>query len=136
MSSLSTEITAGRFFNAIRKSVTEIIDEDGDGLGNGLRTPIDIAVDSSGNVYVTGSGTTNNAFKVSPASDTVIEIIDMEGDGINMLTSPLGITADDDGNVYVAAKDSNNVFSVPEPGHAFLQLTSVLVLVGLRRMRR
>ncbi|MAB79728.1 MAG: hypothetical protein CMJ89_10295, partial [Planctomycetes bacterium] len=45
--------------------ITQIIDATGDGAGNTLGFPYGIAVDGSGNVFVTGSNT-NNAFKVTP----------------------------------------------------------------------
>ncbi len=59
--------------------VTEIIDANGDGAGDGLAAPCGIAVDGDGNVYVTGFNT-DNAFKITPVG-VITEIIDMTGDG-------------------------------------------------------
>ena len=47
------------------RAVTEIIDSTGDGAGNQLIDTIAVAVDGSGNVYVTG-GISDNAFKITP----------------------------------------------------------------------
>ncbi len=89
----------------------EIIDIDGDGLGNQLRGPSGIAIDDAGNVYVTG-GFTHNAFKITPEG-TVTEIIDASGDGRgNNLDTPVAIAVDYAGNVYVAGIHSNNVFRI------------------------
>jgi hypothetical protein len=46
--------------------ITEIIDSTGDGGGNTLENPPDVAVDSSGTVYVAGY-LSDNAFKIQPA---------------------------------------------------------------------
>ena len=48
--------------SAYSKTITEIIDSMGDGGGNTLNSPEDVAVDGSGNVYVTGD-ISDNAFK-------------------------------------------------------------------------
>jgi hypothetical protein len=44
---------------------TQIIDSSGDGVGNRLVGPSDIAVDGSANVYVIGTGN-DNVFKIEP----------------------------------------------------------------------
>jgi len=44
-------------------TITEIIDSTGDGVGNPLDEPFDVATDSSGNVFVTGR-VSDNAFKI------------------------------------------------------------------------
>ena len=51
----------------------------GDGLGNGLNAPQNIAVDGAGNVYMTALFS-DNAFKISP-SGVITEIFDVTGDG-------------------------------------------------------
>ncbi len=59
--------------------ITEIIDGTGDGASNQLFFPEAIAVDRSGNVYVTGLFS-DNAFKITPGG-VITEIIDFTGDG-------------------------------------------------------
>jgi len=97
--------------------ITEIIDSTGDGV-NGLLTPIVIAVDAAGNVYVAGLSS-DNAFKITPGG-TITEIIDGTGDGtgggVNVLASPKGIAVDAAGNVYVTGTGSNNAFKITPGG--------------------
>lgn len=92
-------------------AITEIIDATGDGGGNTLDWPFLVAVDSNGNVYVSGLES-DNAFKV--ASDGAItEIIDATGDGGgNTLDRPEGIAVDYNGNVYVSGMFSDNAFKI------------------------
>ena len=80
-------------------AITQIIDATGDGGGNLLDGTRGVAVDASGNVYVTGLYS-DNAFQISP-SGTISEIIDSTGDGGSGLDGPFGIAVDASGNVYV-----------------------------------
>ena len=92
--------------------ITQIIDATGDGAGNGLDLPREVAVDSDGNVYVSGQGS-DNVFQITP-SGTITQIIDATGDGAgNGLVSANGVAVDSDGNVYVAGLGSDNVFQIP-----------------------
>ena len=94
--------------------VTEIIDSTGDGTGNPLSLPEDIAVDGSGNVYVAGNSS-DNAFKITPGG-VITEIIDSTGDGAgNSLNNPTNIAVDVSGKVYVAGLLSHNAFRISNP---------------------
>ena len=95
-------------------TITEIIDATGDGGGNTLDTPLGVAVDGSGNVYVGGGGS-HNVFRITPGG-TITEIIDATGDGSNALTQPNGIAVDGSGNIYVAGASSDNVFRITPGG--------------------
>jgi len=89
----------------------EIIDATGDGGGNTLDAPFDIATDSSGNVFVTGFDT-DNAFKITPGG-TITEIIDATGDGGgNVLDGGFGVATDSSGNVFVVGDLSENAFKI------------------------
>jgi uncharacterized protein YjiK len=95
--------------------ITEIIDATGDGGGNTLAGPYGVAVDSSGNVYVTGFSS-HNAFKITPGG-TITEIIDSTGDGGgNTLASATGVAVDSSDNVYVCGLASSNAFKIATPG--------------------
>ncbi len=89
----------------VARTVTEII------FWNELRWPEGIAVDDSGNAYVTGRGS-HNAFKITP-DGVITEIIDVTGDGMgNTLDGSYGIAVDDSGNAYVTGHDSHNAFKI------------------------
>jgi len=93
----------------------EIIDSTGDGGGNLLDAPFDVATDSSGNVFVSGN-ISDNVFKITPGG-IITEIIDSTGDGIgNLLNSPTGIATDSSGNVFVAGSSSVNAFKITPGG--------------------
>ncbi len=92
-----------------------ILDDDGEpGPGDNLALPQDVAVDGSGNVYVTG-GLSDNVYRVTPGG-TIQEIMTKLGDGTNDLDRPYGVAADSAGNVYVVGAKSQNVFRITNPG--------------------
>lgn len=94
--------------------MAELIDIQGDGLGNQLYYPNDIAVDSLGDVYVTS--VYDFVFKITPERDMSI-VLDASGDGLgNVLEYPCGVTTDSAGNIYVAGRYSDNVFSIAPDG--------------------
>ena len=94
-------------------TITEILDAAGDGTGNTLTEPQAVAVDGSGNAYVTGR-MSHNVFEVTPAG-VITEIIDATGDGSgNTLNHPKGVAVDGSGNVFVAG--GTNLFKVTPGG--------------------
>jgi hypothetical protein len=92
---------------------TEIIGSTGDGAGNVLVEPADIAVDLANNAFVAGRFS-ENVFKITPGG-TITVIIDYSGDGVNPLGEPAGLDVDAAGNVYVSTR-SDNVFKVTPGG--------------------
>jgi len=93
----------------------EIIDSTGDGGGNVLTNVYDIAVDSSGSVFVSGQGS-DNVFKITPGG-VITEIINSTGDGDgNTLSNPSGVAVDSSGNVFVSGQGSDNVFKITPEG--------------------
>ena len=99
------------------QSTTQIIDATGDGAGNALAGAGLIAMDGSGNVFISGIDS-SNAFRITPGG-VVTEIIDSSGDGAgNVLTDSNGIAVDASGNVYIAGDASDNAFMITDPGGA------------------
>ena len=96
------------------QGIEEIIDISGDGLGNALLGPRAVAVDSAGNAYVAGYGS-STVFRVQPDGTTEL-ILDHSGDGLRPLVSPYDMVVDSADNVYVAAFDSHAVFRVTPSG--------------------
>lgn len=96
---------------------TQIIDGTGDGQGHTLSVPLFVAVDGSGNAYVTASGS-DNVFRIADpgGANSIDEILDTTGDGVNALVNPEGIAVDSAGNVYVASSGSDVVFRIEDPG--------------------
>ncbi len=98
-----------------RCPVTTLIGATGDREGNALGDPRGVAVDSSGNVYVTGH-TSGNAFKITPRG-VITEIIDATGDGAgHALSRPIGVAVDGFENVYVTGSASANAFKITPEG--------------------
>ncbi len=109
--------------------ITEIIDPTGDGAGNGLAMPYQVAVDGARNVYVVGYSSCN-AFQITPTG-TITEIIDITGDGAgNTLLGPPGIAVDTVGNVYVAGGDTDNALMITDPGLPTQTITEIIDLSG------
>ncbi|MBL1215817.1 MAG: hypothetical protein HND52_20790 [Ignavibacteriae bacterium] len=95
--------------------VTQIIDKFGDGAGNRLNDPLGLALDGSGNIYVSGV-LSDNVFRITPGG-TITELVDWTGDGLgNMLVGPTDIAVDGSGNVYVACLVSDNAFKITPAG--------------------
>ncbi|MBW2385496.1 MAG: hypothetical protein JRG92_17825, partial [Deltaproteobacteria bacterium] len=83
-------------------AAVQIIDENGDGLGNVLMLPYDVAANLDGSkTYVTGNQS-NTVFEI-PVLGPPILILDASGDsGVNTLAGPYGVAVGDDGRVYVS----------------------------------
>jgi sugar lactone lactonase YvrE len=83
----------------------------GGGFGaNQLMMPFDVAVDSSGNVYVAD---TNNSrvqeWARGATSGVTVAGIGGEGPDVDQLSFPQGVAVDSSGDVYVADTDNNRV---------------------------
>jgi DNA-binding beta-propeller fold protein YncE len=78
------------------------------GAANGqFNGPFGVAVDSSGNVYVTDSG--NSRIQKFNSSGTFIIQWGTHGSGNGQFDSPIGIAVDISGNVYVADVNNNRI---------------------------
>ncbi|MBW2386558.1 MAG: NHL repeat-containing protein, partial [Deltaproteobacteria bacterium] len=80
-----------------------------------LDQPVDIAIDATGRVFVTGYSS-QNVFRIDPNS-TITEILDESGDGTNSLDGPWGLAFDEaTGQLFVSGYDSDNIFRVEPDG--------------------
>jgi hypothetical protein len=93
-------------------AVTEILDATGDGLGNPLNGPRQLATDAAGNVYVTGWHS-RNVFKVAPGG-VVTEW--MDSPNVAEVFQPLAIASDAAGTVLVATRFSPSRVYEISPG--------------------
>ena len=89
-------------------------------VSSGLRDPLGVAVDGSGNVYIADSF--NNAIKEYHASTQQVTTLVSTG-----LNTPQGVAVDGSGNVYIA--DSNN--NAIKEYNASTQQVTTLVSTGL-----
>jgi len=116
-------------------TITEIIDNTGDGGGNTLDRTSGVATDSSGNVFVTGFAT-DNAFKITPGG-VITEIINATGDGGgNTLDGTEGVATDSSGNVFVSGRTSDNAFKIAKDiviGGTYIPIDqTALLLAGVQ----
>ncbi|MEZ5527137.1 MAG: hypothetical protein R3F26_06335 [Gammaproteobacteria bacterium] len=81
--------------------VTELINGDGDGQGNGLQFPGAVEIDAAGNAYIYSS-TSRTLFKVSPDGRKTL-LLTAAGLGAHEFRTPTDMTVDSAGNVYVAS---------------------------------
>lgn len=108
-------LMVGLASSAGASTTTQIIHATGDGLGNTLDGANSVAVDSSGNLYVTGLGS-DNVFQITPGG-TITEIIDATGDGLGHgLDAASGVAVDAVGNVFVGGNGSSNAFKITSSG--------------------
>jgi len=76
-------------------------------IGSTLKTPAQVAIDTSGNVYVADPGLgANGVLKYAAGSSTAVSI----GTG---LTTPTGVAVDGVGDVFIADSGTGSVYEVP-----------------------
>ena len=91
----------------------------------GLSTPNGAAVDSSGNLYVSDTGT-NRIVKIDPTGNqTLVSTSPLS------LSSPVGLAVDSAGNLYVSDNGHGRVVKVPAGGGAATAFATVLTPNGL-----
>ena len=89
-------------------------------LLSGLSSPSDVAVDSSGNVYIAATG--NNSIEEWHASTQTVTTLISSG-----LNSPAGVAVDGSGNIYIADTGDNAI----KEWHSATQTLTTLVSSGL-----
>lgn len=70
-------------------------------------SPIDVALDSDGNIFVTDSG--NNRVQKFDSSGAFVSKFGTAGSGDNQLSSPQGIAVDSNDDIYVTDTSNNRV---------------------------
>ncbi len=98
--------------------VTQILDASGDGAAATLNTPLGVAVDNAGNVFVVG-GSSENLFKITPAG-VVTEFVEFPG-----FANPASIRIDGTGNLFVLSWSRSEVFKVTPAGDVSIVLTEI-----------
>ena len=98
--------------------ITQIADATGDGLGNVMTGPSSLAVDGTGNVFVSCE-LSDNVFRISPGG-TITQIMDVTGDGVHPVSRAVGISVNTAGtDVAVSGFESDNAYRI-QPGECFL----------------
>ncbi|MGC9398109.1 MAG: C1 family peptidase [Anaerolineae bacterium] len=85
-------------------------------FGDYWRGPTDVAVNSSGNVYVADTG--NHRIQVFDSSGTYVKTLGSLGSGDNQFQDPYGIAVDGNGNIYVADEENHRV-QIFNSGHTY-----------------
>jgi len=105
-------------------TITEILDSTGDGAGNTVGVANGVATDSSGNVFLAAS-VSSNVFKIATPGTcstngplcVITEILDSTGDGAgNTFSNPFNVATDSSGNVFAVGVSSDNVFKITPAG--------------------
>ena len=81
----------------------------------GLRNPIGVAVDVSGNVYVADTG--NHRIQKFDSEGNFLRKWGTLGSGDGQFGYPYGVAADGSGNVYVADTDSHRIQKFDSEGN-------------------
>ncbi|TMU54679.1 IPT/TIG domain-containing protein [Flagellimonas algicola] len=95
-------------------------DADGSGLFAQFKHPVRIAIDTSGDLYVSDAGN-NRIRKVSPEGDVITFAGSSKGtaDGVGTTAqfyNPMGLTLDDQGVIYVADNENQRIRVVTPEG--------------------
>jgi uncharacterized protein YjiK len=85
-------------------------------FGDYWRGPTDVAVNSSGNVYVADTG--NHRIQVFDSSGTYVTTLGSSGSGDNQFQDPYGIAVDGNDNIYVADEENHRV-QIFNSGHTY-----------------
>jgi hypothetical protein len=97
---------------ASARVITEVLDAAGAG-GTPLTSPVDVAVDSQGTLYVDSAHPTSAVFRVPQGGPPTV-FVDASGDGAgSVLATPSRLAIDADDNLYVVASGSDNVIDIP-----------------------
>jgi hypothetical protein len=95
-------------------TLSKVIDSNGDEQGHELDTPVGIAFDSVGNLYVTG-GQSDNVFQVTPGGAKT-QIIGPDGDGKgNLLDGPEDVAVDGNDRIITGSFGTSNAFRIILP---------------------
>jgi sugar lactone lactonase YvrE len=89
-------------------------------IGSGLKTPISVALDASGDLFIADSGS-NKVWEIAKGNTTLQSI----GSG---LAGPSGVAADGLGNVYIADTGNNRIVQIPVVNEA-LSTSAQTVLI-------
>jgi len=114
-----------------------LIDATGDGVGHTLQYPHGLAVDATGNVFVSDQPG-HLVFRIDTGGGITV-VLTAAGDGAgHTLLEPGAMVTDPAGNLYVAGERSHNVFRVSPGGvvtenREFVRAPRLAELAGARR---
>jgi sugar lactone lactonase YvrE len=88
------------------------------GQSNGLNSPYDVAIDSSGNLYIADYGN-NRVLKETLSNGTYTQTVVTT----SQLSGPAGVAVDSSGNVYIADSANNRVLKEAPTGGSYSETT-------------